>query len=205
MSSGGRPVRSRPPTVTVPADILITPTRLLSKVLLPDPLAPTSDTTWPASTPTLMSRITGSPPYPAVTPVPRSAGPPVSATPVLPDKVRLHDLGAPAQFRHGSHREHRALRHRYHGITELVHDRQLVLHHEHGEPAGGKGGELVADPPGQVGVHAGHRLPEQQHPPVGHERAHDFHEPPLPAAQVPGVAVGVPGEAEPFEQRARPL
>src|SRR5580704_4733993 len=110
MSSGGRPVRSFSPTVTVPADILITPTRLLSKVLLPDPLAPTSETTWPGSTCTLMSRITGSPPYPAVTPVarstalPNSAGP-VCATPVSADKVRLHDLGATAQFRHGSHRE----------------------------------------------------------------------------------------------------
>src|ERR1700733_4024476 len=168
MSSGGRPVRSFSPTVTVPADIRITPTRLLSKVLLPDPLAPTSETTWPGSTCTLMSRITGSPPYPAVTPVARSApGPssaaPSSLAPVSADKVRLHDLGAPAQFRHGSDREHRALRHRYHGIAELVHDREFVLHHQNGEPAGRQRGQLVTDPPGQVRVHAGHRLVEQEH------------------------------------------
>src|SRR6516162_5510384 len=117
MSSGGRPVMSTPPTVTVPADILITPTRLLRRVLFPDPLAPTSDTTWPGSTYTLMSRITGSPPYPAVTPVARNApvplsavrlssGPlssgPCSAVPCSADKIGLHDFGAAAQFRHAS-------------------------------------------------------------------------------------------------------
>src|ERR1700722_14363645 len=147
MSSGGRPVRSLPPTVTVPADILITPTRLLSRVLFPDPLAPTSDTTWPGSTWTLMSRITGSPPYPAVTPSARNATP-----------------GPPG------HRDHR--------IAELVHDRELVLHHEHGKPAGRQRGELVADPPGQVRVHAGHRLVREENPLGGPARGPDLLAPP---------------------------
>src|SRR6516225_3496984 len=119
MSSGDRLVTSVAPTVTTPALTRTTPTMLLSRVLFPDPLAPTSDTTSPGSARTVTPRITGSPPYPAVTPVARSGAPLDSRS---ADKVCLHDLGTAPQLGHGPLGEDGAFRHGYHGIAELVHD-----------------------------------------------------------------------------------
>src|SRR6516225_3494644 len=102
------PVTGLPPTVTVPADTRMMPTRLLSSVLLPEPLGPTSDTTSPGSAVTVIPRITGSPPYPAVMPSARS-GSPCRVTSA--DKVGLHDLLAASQLRHGSFREDRTFGH----------------------------------------------------------------------------------------------
>ena len=39
------------------------------------------------------------------------------------------------------------------------------------------------------GCTPGHGLVEQQHPRLRHQRPHDLHQPPLPAAEIPGVAV----------------
>src|SRR5579859_2019416 len=144
-----------PPTLTVPEEIRTMPTRLLSSVLLPDPFGPTSDTTSPGLALTVMPRITGSPPYPAVMPSARS-GSPCAVTSA--DKVGLHDLLPPAKQRHRALREHRAFGHHHHRVAELVHDGQLVLDHEDGHPFGAQRDELVADPPRQVRVHPGHGL-----------------------------------------------
>src|SRR5215471_17106327 len=150
----------RSPTRTVPTEMRITPTRLLSRVLLPEPLGPTREITSPGLTATVMPRITGSPPYPAVTPSARS-GTPGRLTSA--DKVGLHDLGAGAQLLHAPLRQHRALGHHHHRVAELVHDGQLVLDHEDRHPLPAQRNELPPDPPGQVRVDSGHRLVEQQH------------------------------------------
>ena len=49
-SSGGRPVMSRSPTRTRPAEGRITPHKDLSRVDLPEPFGPTTDATVPAAT-----------------------------------------------------------------------------------------------------------------------------------------------------------
>src|SRR5882672_4590694 len=132
--------------VTVPAVTRTTPTRLLSSVDLPEPFAPTSETTSPGSARTVMFLITGSPPYPAVTPVARSGRPREA---VSADKVGLHDIAAAPQFRHAALGEDGALGHGHHRVAELVHDGELVLDHEHGQPVGGEGDELATDLAGQ--------------------------------------------------------
>ncbi len=62
MSSGARPVTSRPRASTRPADGRSTPASAFSKVLLPEPFGPTTDTTAPASATTVTPLMTGSPP-----------------------------------------------------------------------------------------------------------------------------------------------
>src|SRR6516225_9047020 len=109
------PVTGLPPTVTVPEVTRTMPTRLLSSVLLPDPLGPTSETTWPGPALTVIPRITGSPPYPAVTSRARSGRPCRDSS---ADKVCLHHLAAAAQLLHGALREDGALGHHYHRIAE---------------------------------------------------------------------------------------
>src|SRR6266702_4697004 len=186
MASGGWLVTSDSSMVTVPALMRTTPTRLLSRVLLPEPLAPTSDTTSPGSACTVTPRITGSPPYPATTPATRSTAPRDTRS---ADKVSLHNVAPGPQLGHRPLGQDRALRHGHHGVAELVHDGQFVLDHDHGQPLLGQRGELTADPPGEVRVDARHRLVEQEHPRLGHQCAHDLHQPALAAAEVPGVAV----------------
>src|ERR1700748_1542534 len=66
---------SASPMTTVPELTRTTPTRLLRRVDLPEPFAPTSETTSPGSARTVTFLITGSPPYPAVTPVARRGKP----------------------------------------------------------------------------------------------------------------------------------
>src|SRR5215472_7511898 len=194
------PVTALPPTVTVPAETRMMPTRLLSSVLLPEPLGPTSDTTSRGSALTVMPRMTGSPPYPAVMPSARSGSP---RRVTSADKVGLHNLLPPPQLRHRSLREDGALRHHHHRVAELVHDGQLVLDHEDRHALGAQGDQLIPDPPRQVRVHPGHGLVEQQHPRFRHERAHDLHQPPLAPAQIPRVVVGMGAEPEPLEQPRR--
>src|SRR5215468_4083493 len=167
--------------VTLPAVTRMMPTRLLSRVLLPEPLGPTSEITSPGSALTVMLRITGSPPYPAVMPTARS-GRPGSVT--SSDKVCLHDLLAAPQLRHRSLREYRAFDHDHHRVTELIHDGQFVLDHEDRHALGAERDQFVPDPPGQTRVDPGHGLVEQQHPWLRHERSHDLHQPPLPAGQI---------------------
>ena len=87
--------------------------------------------------------------------------------------------------------------HHDHRIAELVHDGQLVLDHQDRHALAAQRDQLVADPPGQVRVHPGHRLIEQQHAGLGHQRAHDLDQPALAAAQVTGVVVGQVVQAEP--------
>src|SRR5258707_917551 len=125
-----------PPPAPVPAETRMMPTRLLSSVLLPEPLGPTSAPTSPGSALTVMPRITGSPPYPAVMPSARSGSP---RRVTSADKVGLHDLLAPPQLRHGSFREDRAFGHHHHRVAELVHDGQFVLDHEDGHAFGTQG------------------------------------------------------------------
>src|ERR1700732_3259473 len=127
MASGAWLVTSASSIVTVPEVMRTTPTRLLSRVLLPEPLAPTSDTTSPGSACTVTPRITGSPPYPATTPVARSAAPRDARS---ADKVCLHNLAAGPQFGHRPLGEDRALRHGHDGVAELVHDGEFVLDHQ---------------------------------------------------------------------------
>src|SRR5882757_3590052 len=176
------------PMTTVPALTRTTPTRLLRKVDLPEPFAPTRETTSPGSARTVMFLMTGSPPYPAVTPVARSGTPPEVRS---ADKVGLHDIAPAPQLGHGALSEHGPLGHGHHRVTELVHDRQLVLDHEHGQPPGGERDELAPDPAGQARVDPGHRLIEQQHLRLGHQRAHDLDHAALAAAEVSRVAAGL--------------
>ena len=61
--------------------------------------------------------------------------------------------------------------------------------------------QLHADLVRETRVDAGHRLVEQQHLGVGHQRPHDLDEPALAAAQVAGVAVGERRQAEALEHR----
>src|SRR5437762_14228452 len=103
-----------------------TPTRPLSSVLLPEPFGPTREITSPGSTPTLMPRMTGSPPYPAVTPSARS-GMPGGLTSA--DKVGLHDLAPGPPLGHGSLRQDRALCRHPHRDAEAAHDGPPGLGH----------------------------------------------------------------------------
>src|SRR5258708_26204008 len=94
ISSGGWLVSSRSPTSTEPDEMCTIPTRLLSSVLLPDPLGPTRATTCPGLALTGMPRITGSPPYPAVT-FRADSGRPCRG--LSADKVALHHLAPSTQ------------------------------------------------------------------------------------------------------------
>src|SRR5579875_520062 len=76
-----------------------------------------------------------------------------------------------------------------------------MLHHEDGHAFLAQRDELVADLPGQVRVHPGHRLVEQEHRGPGHQRAHDLHQPALAAAQVTRILAGIAGHAEPVQDR----
>src|SRR5450432_2646259 len=190
------------PTRTVPDEIRTIPTRLLSSVLLPEPFGPTRETTSPGAALTEMSRITGSPPYPAVTSRAASEMPcRVSSA----DKVGLHYLAAAPELFHRPLGQHGAFSHHYYWIAELVHDGQLVLDHEDGHPLVAQRHQLVADPPGQIRVHTGHRLVKQEHAGLGHERAHDLDQPALATAQVSGVVIGELGQSEPLEDDRGPL
>src|SRR5450755_3657610 len=192
---------SRSPTRTRPGETRTIPTRLLSSVLFPEPLGPTSETISAGSALTVIPRMTGSPPYPAVMFSARSDRPATSGS---ADKVCLHDLAAGPQLPHGALREHGALGHHDHRIAELVHDGQLVLDHEDGHAVVAQGHQLVADPAGQVRVHAGHRLVKQQHRWLGHQRAHDLDQPALAAAEIAGVTVGHLPQAEALQELLRP-
>src|SRR5258708_40305634 len=90
------------------------------------------------------------------------------------DKVGLHDLAAASQLLHCPFGQDGTLGHHHHRITKLVHDGQLVLDHEDGHPVVAECHQLVADPPGQVRVHAGHRLVEPPHARLGPAPAHDL-------------------------------
>src|SRR5215472_10422489 len=133
-----RPMASifRSPPLSLPAGRPAMPTRLLSRVLLPEPLGPTSDTTSPGSARTVMPRITGSPPYPAVMPSARSGSP---RRVTSADKVGLHNLLPAPQLRHRSLREDCALGHHHDRVAELVHDGQFVLDHEDRHALGAQG------------------------------------------------------------------
>src|SRR5258708_20465195 len=93
------------------------PTRLLSSVLLPDPLGPTRETTCPGLALTVMPRITGSPPYPAVT-FRADSGRPCRGSSA--DKVGLHDLAAATQLLQGSLRQALALGPHHHPAIHTV-------------------------------------------------------------------------------------
>ncbi len=71
-------------------------------------------------------------------------------------------------------------------------------------PSRHSGDQLVADPPGKLGVDSGHRLVQQQQLGIGHQRSHDLDQPALAAAEVAGVLVGERLQAEPGEYRGRP-
>src|SRR5215475_5937913 len=194
------------PISTRPEETRTIPTRPFSSVLLPDPFGPTIETTWPGSACTEIDRMTGSPPYPAVTLSAAIRWPvvtPAEGCARLADKVSLHHLGPVPQLSHCALGKHGAVGHHNDRVAELVHDGELVLDHEHRQPVTGKPDEHLADAVGELGMHARHRLVEQQHPRIGHQRAHDLDEPALPAAEVAGERVRQGFQPEPAEDVSR--
>ena len=190
---------SRSPSRTWPADTRTMPTMLLSRVLLPDPFGPTTETTSPGAACTEMPRITGSRPYPAVSPSARICRPPRALSrqgrPPRPRPARAAGPSCPRPARCPS------------AITITGSQNSSMIASSCSTistvmPSRLRATEHVADPAGQLGMHAGHRLVEQQQLRVGHQRPHDLDEPPLPAAQVAGVLAGQRLQAEPAQHAA---
>src|SRR5215472_6200258 len=140
---------SRSPARTRPDDGLITPASAFSRVDLPEPFGPTTEATVPAATETEMPWMMSPAPYPARTSSARRVG--GSA-----DKVRLHYLAACPQSGHRPGGQDRSFGHHDHRVAELVHDRQLVLHHEDGYALGAQAEQFGADLAGQPRMHACH-------------------------------------------------
>src|SRR6185437_10557188 len=138
ISSGGRPVISRSPARTRPDDGLITPASAFSRVDLPDPFGPTTEATVPAATETETPWMMSPAPYPARTSSARRTG-------ASPDKVGLHHLAARPQGGHRPGGQDRPFGHHDHRVAELVHDGQLVFHHEDRDALGAQAEQLGAD------------------------------------------------------------
>src|SRR5215471_9435183 len=158
MSSGERPVTSDPPSHTWPCMLRRTPVSALSRVDLPEPFGPTTDTIWPPPACTDTSRITASPPYPAVMPSARRA-----SGAALSDKVSLDHVGALSQLNHRPLGQHSPLGHHDDRVAELVHDGQLVFHHEDRDALLAQLLQGRAESAGKLGMHASHRLIQEQH------------------------------------------
>src|SRR5215472_18256467 len=133
-SSGGRLVTSSCPSSTRPVVIRRIPTSAFNTVLLPAPFGPITATISPGPTAIETSRITGSPPYPAVTASALRLGAgriPMSGC--LSNKVRVHDRPLAPERRHGSAPDQPSLCHDEHRIAQLLDQVQLVLDHDDGQ------------------------------------------------------------------------
>ena len=93
----------------------------------------------------------------------------------------------------------------YHWVAELVHDRELVLHHDDRRASLAQADKLHANLVGQARVHARHRLVQQQDLRLGHQRAHDLNQSPLSAAEVAGVPIGQRQQAKLLQGRGCPV
>src|SRR5690348_9628939 len=180
------------------------PTRLFRSVLLPAPLGPITATISDGPTATETLRITGTAPYPAVTPSARRLGTGrSSASGILANKVSVDNLSLSPQAGHGSAADQLSLRHHENGIAQLLDQVELVLDHQDRHALGAQRLQVVADLVDDARVHARHRLVEKQAGRVEHERAHDLDEPLLAAAHLPRVVGFLGSHAESRKKAAR--
>src|SRR5207302_1483356 len=212
--SGARPVTSLPLSSTRPAAGRISPAIALSSVDFPAPLGPTTAVTRPdpASMPTFW--MMGGPPYPAVRPCvtrtgPRGARPgPVSSGGELDTgghlpEVRIDDGGVGPERGQGAVGDRPPQGHDDDRPADLLHEREVVLDHQHRHPRGDQRLDALADPPPQHRVDAGERLVHEAHARPGLEDPGDPQAPLLPAAQVPCRDVLQGQQAELAQDRPR--
>src|SRR5215472_6600413 len=217
---------SRLPKVTVPVMTGSLPVTALSKVDLPAPFGPITETTSPGPTLMLASETIAAAPYPAATswrcrtgggrPASpggwcpaglsgRRGGWPGAPGGGLSDEVGIQYLPVGAYLGHGSLGDHPPLGHHDDRVAQPFHHGKLVLDHEHGEPFTVQVEQVLLDPPGQGRVHPRHRLIEQQECRGGHQPAHQLQQAFLAAAEGSGVLVFLGGHVEACQQLARPL
>src|SRR5579864_2630289 len=166
------------------------PIRALSRVLLPAPFGPITATISPGPTEIETSRMTGTPPYPAVIASALRSGSGLGSargSADLSNKVSVDDLPLLSQRRHRSAADQPALRHDEHRVAQLLDEVQLVLDHQDRQAVAAEVLQVAPDLLDDARVHAGHRLVEKQAARVQHERAHDLDQALLPAAQLPRV------------------
>src|SRR5580704_16974975 len=138
--------------VTVPVITGSRPVTALSRVDLPAPLGPMTETTSPGPTLMLTPDTMGAPPYPAAMLSSRKIGCGRSRSPGawlpagggappgegLSDEVGIQHLLIGTGVRHGSLRYHPSLGHHDDGVAQSFHHRQFVLDHQHREPFAGQ-------------------------------------------------------------------
>src|SRR5690348_5283937 len=203
-ASGGRLVTSASPRKTFPDVTRRMPTRAFNSVLLPAPFGPMTATISPRPTASETSRMTGTAPYPAVTPSARRVGSGRATTAgSLSNKVSVDHLPLAAQARHGAAADEPPLRHDEDRVAQLLDEVQLVLDHDDRQALLAQVLEVALDLGHHPRVDAGHRLVQEQAARMEHERAHDLDQPLLPAAHLPGVVGLLLAHAEALEQRAR--
>src|SRR5215472_5230472 len=202
-SSGGRLVTSPCPIRTRPVVIRRIPTSAFNRVLLPAPFGPITATISPGPTAIETSRITGTLPYPAVTPSALRLGAGrVSTSSCLSNKVRVHDLPLAPERRHGSASDQPSLRHHEDRVAELLDQVQLVLDHDDGQALAPQVPKVAADLGDDTWVHSRHRLVQQQAARAEHQCTHDLDHPLLATAHVPRVVRLLVAHAEPLQQLA---
>ena len=170
---------------------------------MPEPLGPTIETTSPGSTCTETPRMTGSPPYPAVDARRRAAAAPRRRRSA--DKVSLHDLAAAAQLGHRPLGEHAPSAITITGSqnSSMIASSCSTISDGHARPRQ----SATSSSPirrARFGCTPAIGSSSSSTCGLGHQRAHDLHQPALAAAEVAGVAVGVAPRGRTGRARLRP-
>src|SRR6202521_1827089 len=135
------------------------PTRLLSSVLFPAPLGPMMATISFGPTEIETSRMTGTPPYPAVMCSARRVGTGRACDRAgLSDKVSVDNLWLPPEAGHGPAADDLSLRHHNHRVAEALDHVQLVLDHQDRDAFRAQILEVVLDLLDDLRMDPGHRL-----------------------------------------------
>src|SRR5258708_8533439 len=151
------------------------PTRLLSRVLLQEPLGPMMATMSPGPTASDTSRMTGTPAYPEVMCSAGRLGAGRRSTRCWSsDEVSVNNLLLPSQTRHRPAADDFALRHDHDRVAQPLDHVKLVLDHQDRETFRAKILEVVLDLLDDLRVHARHRLVQGEPAGMQQQRPHDL-------------------------------
>src|SRR4030088_1514885 len=117
----------------------------------------------------------------------------------MPDhltQVRIHDSLIRAQGFERALGDHSALRHHYHVVCHALDEGQIVLDDDDGGTSSDEGFDGQSHSLAQYGIHAAHRLIEDDKIGAGHADASELQQPLLAAAEVPGTLVAERAQAE---------